>query len=269
MPSHLIGRIQDFGSCNRGSNPRGAKEFPNNFLRRKNMHKIVSKTVTDRAERLCNKDRIPEFLDTFGFNDFYVAGGCLTKDVRDIDIFPIQQVEQPLNYLNKHYFVSRTRNAVTFNIDGQVIQICNYIHDSLRNLVDSFDFSHIQVGCKVAKTRNNLQGFRTQWIVQEVYFTEDFLIAKALEDSKYTSSGYPLSSLVRILKYYKRDHISRGSAVWSIINILVDIIKRGFKDYEDFKDQLDAVDLGMLPDEIDKIETSKLAELFELLRKDK
>ena len=46
------------------------------------------------------------------------------------------------------------------------------------------------------------------------------------------------------------------------VKILIDIIKRGFINYKDFKDQLNAIDLAYVED------NDELMELFNLLRKD-
>lgn len=64
--------------------------------------------------------------------------------------------------------------------------------------------------------------------------------------STYTGSEYPLSSLIRLNKYVKRDIIKGKSYTIEVLKILNDIIKRGYTDYRDFKNQLDAVDLLLL-----------------------
>jgi chromosomal replication initiation ATPase DnaA len=57
-----------------------------------------------------------------------------------------------------------------------------------------------------------------------------------------------------------------------MLKIVHDIIERGFKGYEDFKDQLDAIDLGMVPDDIEQLQTKEgtdmLRNLFKLLAKE-
>ena len=52
----------------------------------------------------------------------------------------------------------------------------------------------------------------------------------------------------------------------AVINILANIIQRGFKDYDDFKDQLDAVDLGLLEEDY-KDAKEDFLKLFEMLNK--
>ena len=57
------------------------------------------------------------------------------------------------------------------------------------------------------------------------------------------------------------------SYIPAVINILTNIIKRGFNDYDDFKDQLDAVDLGLLEEDY-KEAKEDFRELFEILNKE-
>lgn len=204
---------------------------------------------------------IRELLDRLGITDFYIAGGALTAErFSDIDLFPAG----PQKFLGGDYshglleVVSITPNATTIKFNDQVVQFCKYYQLSLQALIESFDFTHIQVGARV-----------TNGQVIATYFTDDFILAKALENSKYVGSEYPLSSLVRLLKYYKRGAISRPAGIGAIFGAVKDIVLRGFRDYEDFKDQIDAVDLGLLPDELEVLKKNGLFELFEVLRRDK
>jgi len=222
---------------------------------------------TEIAKRAFKRvEGIRELLDRLGIVDFYIAGGVLTAErFSDIDLFPAggQLFSSAYAYNDDIYNIptevlSFTPNAITIKFADQVVQLCKYKHSTLGHLIESFDFTHIQVGARV-----------TNGQVVETYFTDDFILAKALENSKYVGSEYPLSSLVRLLKYYKRGAISRPAGIGAIFGIVKDIVVRGFRDYEDFKDQIDAVDLGLLPDELEKLDGNKLFELFEALRRDK
>ena len=94
-------------------------------------------------------------------------------------------------------------------------------------------------------------------------------MAMVTEKSYFTSSDYPLSSLIRLQKYVERGKFAGKSWIWDAIKILTAIIRRGFEDYEDFKDQLDAVDLGLLPEDFQGADNGGvLADFFELLRRD-
>jgi hypothetical protein len=138
--------------------------------------------------------------------------------------------------------------------------MCNFFHPSLKALVDSFDFAHIQIGAMVdIKCK----------CVEEIYYTEAYEKAHIIESTAYVHSEYPLSSLIRLVKYAKRDAFAGSSYIYSIITILKDIVERGFNDYEDFKEQLDAVDLGLLPEAFNELDRGVLLDLFEVLRKDK
>ena len=191
--------------------------------------------------------------------DYYIAGNSLNKkQYSDIDIFPVSANGVSAD---STYTVSKTKNAITYNKNNDcILQVCNYIHKDLESLVNSFDFTHIQVGVHVKDNGSFHE-------VNEVYFTENYLNSKILEDSNFINSEYPLSSLIRAGKYLKKQEISRGQYIRSVLNILTTIIERGFKNYDDFKDQLDAVDLGLIPEEMDEVSHANLMKLFQLLNK--
>lgn len=193
---------------------------------------------------------------------FYLAGGCFGKVVRDLDIFPVDG--EPEDFKLKEYgpltLLGSTKNATTYRYFDQVIQACKYKHPSLESLVKSFDFAHIQVGAEIS----NQHGVIT---VERTYFTGEFVTSRVMGNSWYTGSSYPLSSLVRLMKYKTREEICRGQAISSVISIVADIVERGVKDYDDFKDQLDAVDLGLLPEQMKDIDFHPALRLYEMLRK--
>lgn len=186
---------------------------------------------------------------------YYIAGSAIASSkIRDIDVFPVKF--QPFDIPVEGRIVT-TKNAVTIK-NKPPIQFCSYKKNTLRELIKSFDFSHIQAGA-------HIQGGE----VMGVDYTEEFLYSKASGNSSFVGSEYPLSSLVRLPKYYKRGELSRSALIGSTLTILHHIVERGFKDYEDFKDQLDAVDLGMIPEELDELseKMNLLNELFRLLSK--
>lgn len=191
--------------------------------------------------------------------ELYIGGGCLTNKVSDIDVFPVTDTIPDL--IRDVTLVARSRNARTYLGAEYPIQLCSYSKPSLKELVDSFDYAHIQVGAKIelSPTRR----------VVEVYVSDNFIKANAVNTTWFTGSEYPLSSMIRAGKYYAKDRITRGDYIRCVIDTMVTVIRRGYKDYPDFKDQLDAVDLGLLPEELEEVERATLVELFELLRKDR
>jgi len=232
------------------------------------MNSSLTETITHRIN-----SRIPiRFLKQHISESFYIAGNSLNRgNPNDIDLFPSDG--NPFSVSNEIWtedgqtksikILSKTKNAITTNIhvDGNsyIVQFCNYIHPSLEDLVNSFDFSHVQVGAHV----NGLHD--TDY---KIYFTDDYVKSKLIESTEYTKSEYPLSSLLRTFKYHKRNDFSGKSYFMSVFKILNDIIDRGFRDYHDFKDQLDAIDLGLLPEDFKELDMKILVELFGKLRKD-
>jgi len=194
--------------------------------------------------------------DNFGVSgNYFIAGNSLNrKKFSDIDIFP--KGDNIISVACDNIIV-KTKNATTYKNNDIILQVCDYRHLSLESLVNSFDFAHVQIGAEVKNI-----------VLTDVYFTENFKKYKIIEDSTFIDTEYPLSSLIRLGKYYKKNEITKGSYIYSCLTILSAIIKRGFIDYVDFKGQLDAVDLGLLPEQLSDVKHVNIKELFELLRKD-
>jgi len=211
-------------------------------------------------------------LSTAGIKNFYVAGNSLNKNApNDIDIFPVKDFFTRNQASKLGEIVSETRNAITVkvNVDNTLhhqtvddqneikvvgktitIQLCNYTHESIEKLVESFDFSHIRVGAEI-----NINGS-----VDKVYYAQDYIDAKMCQSTEYIGSEYPLSSLIRAFKYAKRGDFAGNSHIFSVFKVLTDIVHRGFKDYDDFKDQLDAIDLGLVPENKNELFDSGLSD---------
>lgn len=196
--------------------------------------------------------KLKDLMEKANIKRYYMAGGCFQKTVHDIDLFPVNPNDfDGINHDLKDYIVFSSYNAITVKYDDLVVQFCRYYHNSLKELVDSFDFAHCQIGVKIDN--------KTQ--VVEHYFSDAYLDWKLTDEDTYTGTQYPLSSLIRSYKY-KETFLGKNYKKVAV-KILVDIIKRGFINYKDFKEQLDAIDLAYIEDNDD------LIELFALLRKDK
>lgn len=200
-------------------------------------------------------------LSAFKADNFYIAGGALTGNITDVDIFPKNESIKNITYDNTDLSIqvlAHTKNAITFKHEPWPLQLCYYFHETLKSLVDSFDYAHIQVGAEITP----------EFLVKEVYFTEDFVIAQATHSTWFTNSSYPLSSLIRANKYHSRQWLTRGQYMRAVLDCLHAIVKRGFSDYKDFLDQLDAVDINLKPEELKEVEKAKLMDLFALLNKE-
>jgi len=204
--------------------------------------------IRARAKRIPAWD-IAFLLDNWNFR---VAGGCFMDDTpNDYDVYPAfgvtfdhDKIRRNLKSLNGEVLF-KSKNALTVRVHGKVIQFCRFYKTTLFELVDSFDFSHCQVGVEYRHTETSDNGIGTP-VLESIEWTDDWMKFKMLGNSTYTGSEYPLSSLIRLNKYVKRDIIKGKSYTVEALKILTDIIRRGYIDYTDFKNQLDAVDLMLL-----------------------
>lgn len=183
---------------------------------------------------------------------YFIAGSCIsTDDINDIDIYPAGESEFIIPIVNR--INTRSLNSVTIACNPP-LQFCHYKKSDLSTLINSFDFSHVQAGAHVQDRA-----------IKAITWTDSYLYAGASRTSDFEGSEYPLSSAIRLLKYHKRGEISQRGAMVAMLKIIEAIVARGFKDYNDFKDQLDAVDLGLVPKDIEAVNNTGLKELFERL----
>ena len=222
------------------------------------------------------KDVIKERMDTrlksvysaiaiclsYEYHGYFVAGNsCNASAPHDFDLYPwysrtfdFEGIKSRIESVGG-YVIIETRNALTVNIGGKTIQFCNYWKSDLINLIESFDFAHIQIGVAVriewmhTKGPENRGGYKCSTI-KHVEYTDNWQRAHMLETTWYTGSDYPLSSLLRTVKYFQRGaYANKYEYKKDIINILNNIISRGYEDYKDYKDQLAAIDLLLLEPE--------------------
>jgi hypothetical protein len=207
-------------------------------------------------QRIYQRVPLAQLADA-GITHFYVGGNSLNKlPPNDIDIFPKDKLFTKEQAKKLGAIVCETNNAITVKVnlnstlnhstvDGEneisvgktiTVQLCNYQHENLESLVNSFDFAHIQIGAEV--TNNSI----------DIYYTKAYEDSKLCQSTEYVGSEYPLSSLMRLFKYAKRGDFAGNSHIFSVLKVLNDVIFRGFSDFEDFKDQLDAIDLGLVPE---------------------
>ena len=196
-------------------------------------------------------------------HSFVVAGNSLNRDKpNDFDVYMVGEtfdfekirhnIEHSQNLRKKCSIICETKNSMTIKIDGYVVQFCKYTKNSVMELIKSFDFAHCQVAaefscCDLSDDWDYFENLKVS--VSKVYFTEDWVKAKVNESTFYTGSEYPLSSLLRLVKYAQRGMFAGGSYKYEMLKIFRDIINRGYKDYEDYKDQLDSIDLMLLTEE--------------------
>lgn len=181
-------------------------------------------------------DNIKEVLVA---NKAIFAGSAMIPrhDVNDIDVFfyNYKDYKNAVDIIAQTYKAFETTNCVTINTDYIKIQLCKYNYPTMKQLVESFDFAHVQIAYDI--------------YTQEVTYTEQAKEAFISRTTTFTGSEYPLSSLIRLNKYYERGYIQGRGLIGEVLLIFKAIIERGFEDYEDFKDQLNAIDLNFFDTE--------------------
>ena len=188
--------------------------------------------------------------------EFAIAGNSLNKDVpNDYDLYALGEFEFNLGKIKEKVedsygkVLSETANALTVKLDDVVLQFCTYKYPTLKELVDTFDFAHIQIGAAFSTLLSD-NGYYYHINLLDIYYNPNWEKAKLLETTFYTKpnveTSYPISSLLRSFKYKERGTFSGNSHIVSVFEILTQLLERGFNSYSDFKDQLAAVDLRLL-----------------------
>ena len=226
------------------------------------MNEFVCDRIRLRMDKRLEKFYKPIALLLGEDVDYYVAGNsCNSSAPNDYDVYPIENefdFDEIKTYAEKMKMpiASETKNALTIIINGTPVQFCSYIKPSLLSLIESFDFAHIQIGIGV---HNEWDGEYECSEIKEIQTTCAWEESQLLNTTWYTHSEYPLSSLLRCVKYAQRGDFAGKSWKVSMMDIVKDIVERGYKDYDDFKDQISAIDLALL----DENESNSAFELFQ------
>lgn len=229
------------------------------------MNDLEQKIQERMAKRLKNLFSGIAIALSYDNSGYYIAGNsCNAAAPNDYDLYPLRGENFDFKGISSRveavngYVVCETKNALTCNISGKVIQFCKYKKKDLVELIMSFDFAHIQIGVEVhiewrpGDFEDDPGGYDYS-VIRNIAYTPDWEQAHLLETTWYTGSEYPLSSLIRTVKYFQRGaYANKHEYKVDILNILGDIISRGYKDYPDYKDQLAAIDLLLLEPEESK-----------------
>lgn len=225
----------------------------------------VDSSIKARLDaRLKNLYSAIAILLSYEHTDYIIAGNSLNvAKPNDFDIYPddntfdFKAIKKRVPSFDNAYVVCESRNALTISLDGHVLQFCNYSKHTVMQLIESFDFAHIQIGavihiCWEPGEPEDGGGYKNSFI-QSVWTTNDYTNAHIIGTTWYTGSAYPLSSLIRCVKYAQRGtYANKHEYKVDVLKILTDIIDQGYSDYADYKDQLSAIDLMLLePDERD------------------
>ena len=231
----------------------------------KKYKEIIERRLENRLKGITY--HISSMLGEYEEHSIYIAGNSLNRQKpNDFDIYPTHKNQFDSLCLENYNVLMKSKNAITVRIpeNGKIIQFCKYFKKDLKALVNSFDFAHIKLGAKIQIEKEDFNDF----YIKDLYLSKDYICSKVSEGSFYTGSEYPLSCLMRIFKYQKRGDFAGKSYMAETIKILSDIISRGFDNYDDFKNQIDAVDLMWMPENLEDSDFEELKNLFDLLNKE-
>ena len=236
------------------------------------VEELIKARITSRIKHI----ELAKIMDILGVTSLYICGNSLNTEIpNDYDIYLLEDDSFRLHDLSSnelfkvkiekigYKITSSTKNAITLKNNSVILQICLYHKPTLKELVDSFDFTYCQVGVEVSFDWLNVLN------ISDEYFTFGYLEFLTSRVTHYTGSEYPISSLLRLFKVKDKGYLPGNLHIRELITILIEIVERGFDDYDDFKDQLDAIDLGLLSEDLNSIDKNNLLKLFILMGKDK
>lgn len=159
--------------------------------------------VTNWIEK--NLNRIGLF-EALSLEEFYIAGASCRpyEKINDFDLFPVYSVEEFKEYspFSSDNRINKTEYAATYMINGHRVQLCFNYHESLKELVDSFDFTHISLGAHVIYDQK-----LRKYVVNRVYLSKGYIESCITGHSDYKKNAvdyHPVDSLIRVFKYYDR-----------------------------------------------------------------
>lgn len=220
------------------------------------MSTMVAAAIRKRAQRVLEKLQ-PWLPPDYGWA-FFLSGSAIASPnpaPRDIDIFT--QTASPRLILRAP-IVAETANATTYGTEPWPAQVCNFHAVTLKHLLAQFDFTHTQAGVSVRTYQ--FEKFQ----IESVHYTPEYVEDRACGTTRYIRSPNPLTSILRVGKYYQRGEITRDAYVRGTLAAMAALVQQGFTDREDFRKQL----LGLSQDWELFESDEELQDLFTLLRRD-
>jgi hypothetical protein len=187
----------------------------------------------------------------------------------DIDLFMIGEETFNWSAIKENaQVVGVTPNAVTVKYQGHVIQFCNYSFASVTDMIDHFDFAHIQIGAEIEIIQE--YGSITAGVV-DMGHSAEWAVAHILNRTWYcpnvsVEEQHPLASLMRLNKYSRRENQPRVIKGYSMVAILNSLYERGFRSWKDFLHELSAFDILLLEDDFAGSLFTQLVDLYEHLK---
>ena len=184
------------------------------------VHDYIDRMIRSRAVRLLEPH--VDFFKSKGILKFILAGGALYRArVKDLDIWPVKGFEAAFDV-----WIPEKEDLLEIVNKGVKIQLCKApVCDSVKDLVDGFDFAHCQVGCLVTiKEKNKLDA--------SPCVSTNFIAAMAAQTTFYCEHnnkqhGNPLRSLRRLPKVAIKLRLDDFEIMGISDSIVKDIQNRG------------------------------------------
>lgn len=197
------------------------------------------------VRRICSRIDVPRVREICSVPWIAIAGGSLLDaEPHDFDVYAatdagkLNLMRIQANAERKGWtYVTTTPNALTMkDPQHRTYQFCTFCRPTPQELISAFDFAH----CQVCVSN---YGANENW---KAYYTENFLQAMATQRTFFVGSPYPMGALCRVVKYAKYGYYGQNGQAWirDVFKILTAFVQRGFRDFDDFKAQVDSVDLG-------------------------
>jgi len=198
----------------------------------------VESVIRRRAEAIVGRCR--RLLDlvcpiNVSVSVLWLAGSSLSdpEKASDFDFFVGEDILLCLEGLERTDAL-QTDNAWSVDWEGRSYQFIEHSrHDArtLEELIESFDFSHVQAGAEIIRGK-----------VSKVYVSDLFVSDRAAGTSTYRSEKTPISSLFRLMKYHRRGDIPTFDARRMIVQMVCAAIRHPPASVEEARRQLSGLD---------------------------
>jgi hypothetical protein len=200
-----------------------------------------------RERHLLLKNIPIDLLKILKENNTYILGGALTSiftnnKINDIDLYfkDIEAIEKVNKYINdeiilknkKGELLFKSDNAITYKIEGHIIQLIIKVIGKIYDIMDQFDYTICLAGYDISS--------------DTFEFPQEFLLHNSQKKLVFTNNTkYPICSMFRLNKYINRGYKITGI---EMIKIALAINNLNLENYIDLKEQLEGIDTFMLQD---------------------
>ena len=161
-----------------------------------NVNEIINSSIKHRLENRLKSIGLIELMNVYEVKEIYLGGNSLNVDKpNDYDLYLKEEDSLRLYNISNiienkllsagYKILTKSKNAITLFKNDICYQICKYSKKSLKELIDSFDFSYCQVGARIYNYSGELS-------IKEIYYTDHYVEYLLTKNTKFINSEYPL-----------------------------------------------------------------------------